>query len=138
MTRVWCLFELSCSNKTLEIALSGDQLQSFYSTLRRDWEEIIASLCVIDLEKATSFSPEDKDRIFEVIRDKGGFHSFNVRVVAMLREWVATATRRLVGVGMGSPVAQDVTVEGDMSANRLKDFGRAANLLMDQGQWMEA
>jgi hypothetical protein len=87
---------MSCSNKTLEITLSGEQLRAFYDTLREDREDIMASLCVIDVEQATSYLPEDRDRIFEVIRSKGGFHSFNVSLVGLLRDWVAKAARKLV------------------------------------------
>ena len=45
---MWCLFELSCSNKRLEITLSGEQLSAFHDTLRKEAERIVASLVAMD------------------------------------------------------------------------------------------
>jgi hypothetical protein len=79
LTRVWCLYEISCSEK-ISIALSRKELASFQHTLRTDFDKIVASLCKIDLEKCDSFLKEDKEKIFTVVRSmEGGFHSFNVK-----------------------------------------------------------
>jgi len=90
LTRVWCLFEIACSKK-LSIGLSSKQVKAFQKTLRNanGISEITSSLCKINVEQATSYLPEDKEKIFAVVQTrKHGFHGLNVDVSAKLREWV--------------------------------------------------
>ena len=96
LLRVWTLFELAYS-KNIRIMLSRDQVESFYRTLRdKGTGSIIAAMCTINVENATSFLLEDKEKIFEVIRQEGGFHHFNVKVTGLLRDWIADVSRSLV------------------------------------------
>jgi len=96
LTRVWCLFEISCSQK-LSIALSRKQVEAFQRMLRIDFEVISASLFKIDVENASSFLPEDKERIFAAVRSiEGGFHGLNVKVTSMIREWAQASARALL------------------------------------------
>ena len=127
LTRAWCLYEISCSNR-LSVAISRKQREEFCKTLREDFDSIIASLCVIDLEKASAWLKEDQDRIFEVVGGMdGGFHVFNVQIVGMIRKWVAQSARQMVEeVGEGAVGEQ------------LADLIRTAILLGDQGELEEA
>ena len=78
LTRAWCLYEICCSQQ-ISIALSRKEVAAFQVTLRHDYESIMKSLCQIDLEKCTTYNPEDLRRIFEAVRSRGGFYSFNVK-----------------------------------------------------------
>ena len=133
LKRAWCLFEISCSKK-VSVAISKAQKDAFVKTLRKDRTEIYKALCTIDLEKATSFLPEDMDRISAVVRAKeGGFHGFNVVVVGKMREWVEETARALV---MGICVEDDqVDV---ISVEQLNDLVSAGILLSDGGKFDEA
>lgn len=88
LTRAWCLYEISCS-KRLFIALSSKQEEGFKLILRSDQDMIISALCRIMLENATSYLPEDKLLIFNVVEKMdGGFARFNNLVVGMVRAWI--------------------------------------------------
>ena len=104
VTRVWTLFELSCSTN-LHIALSGEQRVAFYETLKnRDTiqSKILGAVGAINLQNATSYLPEDKERIFDVIQKQGGFHQFDIRVMGMLSDWVKEALGSNPGIVEGS------------------------------------
>ena len=125
LKRAWCLFEISCSKK-VSVAISRAQKDAFVMTLREDVGEIYKALCTIDLEKATSYLPEDMERISTVVRAKeGGFHHFNVTVVGKMRGWVEETARALV---------MEMGVEDD----QLDDLFNAANLLAKGGKYDEA
>ena len=133
LTRVWCLYEIYCS-ANLAVALSRKQLQDFQEQLREDFKSVQLALCKIDLEQATSYLPEDRERIFAVVRaldvEGGGFHSFNQRILQMLRDWIAEAARGMVVVERGDAVEQQV--------EQYLDMHKTANILMEQGKLDEA
>ena len=133
LKRAWCLFEISCSKK-VSVAISRAQKDAFVKTLREDRAEIYNALCTIDLEKASSFLPEDMERISAVVRAKdGGFHHFNMMVVGKMRQWVEETARALVmGMGVEEDGVDVVTLE------QLIDLGNAASLLQEGGKLDEA
>ena len=133
LKRAWCLIEISCSKK-ISVAISRAQKDAFVTTFRVDSDEIYKALCTIDLEKATSFLPEDMERISAVVRAKeGGFHHFNMLVVAKMRGWVEETARALVmGMGVENDQMDEVTME------QLADLVRTASLLSDGGKLEEA
>ena len=131
LKRAWCLFEISCSKK-VSVAISRAQKDAFVKTLREDRAEIYKALCTIDLEQATSYLPEDMERISAVVRAKdGGFHHFNVMVVAKMRQWVEETARALV-TGMDDDQVDVVILR------QLDDLDRTGNLLADGGKLDEA
>jgi len=137
LTRVWCLFEIACSKK-LSIALSSTQVKMFHDTLRRSGgiHAITASLCHINVENATSFLPEDREKIFAVVAErKGSFHGLNVEVSAKLREWVEAVAKELVtpeAICLG-----DVELEGE-DEEALANLFRLGNIYFTQGKLDEA
>ena len=84
---------------------------------------------------ASAWLQEDRDRIFGVVRGmEGGFHGFNVKVVGMIREWVAECARQLVSeIEEGA-----VEADSDHTEEQLADIERTAVLLMEQGELQEA
>lgn len=119
ITRVWCLFEFSCSSKTIEIALSGEQVQAFFDLLKRDQDQLSVSFRHIDMEGATSYHPRDRERIFEVVRAKGGFEGFNSRIERLIGEWVANMARKL---GQHFSADDRLDVLDDMTVTRFAHF----------------
>jgi hypothetical protein len=87
----------------------------------------------IDLSKATSFLPEDKEKIFAAVKameedGTGGFHSFNTKVLNHLRRWVIDAARQMVSTESG---------EAD-TAEHLQSMVRVAYILSRQGYRAES
>lgn len=132
LTRAWCLYEICCSKK-ISIGMSRMQLTNFYDTLKansgRTALDIVADLGKIDLENASAYLVEDKEKIFAVVRaTKGGFHEFNVKVTSLIREWVSGLLRQF---------AASIPVE-DISFEDLDNLSRTSVVLMGQGLYNEA
>jgi hypothetical protein len=92
-TRAWCIFEAYCTTlepkSRFEIAMSAKEREKFIKDVVYDPEGIINTmLSVINAEKSTVFSPQDEDRILEVIRKEVGFYEINSLIFEQLREWV--------------------------------------------------
>ena len=150
LTRVWCLLEM-CYSPRISIILSRKQISSFQTRLREDFDSISKSLCEINAENATSFKPEDRERIFRVIESmEGGVHSFNVKVMGLIRDWIASSARELVvqsnrgggrgggGVGGFSSSRSSSDDDSNLTQEQLRDMAQAANLLAQQGKLEEA
>jgi hypothetical protein len=61
-----------------------------------DFHSISSSLCRIKVENATSFVPEDRERIFEVVNSmEGGVDGFNNFVMSLIRKWVSESARSM-------------------------------------------
>ena len=144
LQRVWCLYEIFCSQK-LSIALSSREVDSFHEALRNDHKRIMRALTTIDLENAQSYLQGDKDRVFEVVRQGDGFHQFNMLVKDLLRDWFEDVARELVKVHkqkikneanedttMATPPMQSVNEGG------FADMEAAASLLLSHGEFQEA
>ncbi len=143
LTRVWCLFEISCSKK-LSIGISKKQVAAFQQTLRSDYDAIVASLCEIDLELATSFLPEDKDRTFAVVREvPGGFHGFNVKVTRMIRQRVEVTAQKLLSQASSENEGEEGEARGQEKKKQtdlrlLADMHSMAMLLKEENKFKEA
>jgi tetratricopeptide (TPR) repeat protein len=91
-TRAWCIFEAYCTVITesrFEIAMSAKEHDDFLKNTISDPEGTINTMLgKINAENSTSFLPEDKDHIFEVILKKVGFSKINSLVFEQLRQWV--------------------------------------------------
>ena len=127
LTRAWCLYEISCSDR-ISIALSRQEVAAFQEILRSDYDSIMISFSQINLEKCTAWNLDDLMRIFEAVRDRGGFHSFNVKVKNLLREWIATSA-----LGMISGIIDD-----QATIDELNDLERAGFCLFELNKLDEA
>jgi hypothetical protein len=91
-TRAWCVFEVYCAattNSKFEIAMSQRDREAFLEDVKSDATgRVNKMLATIRAEKSESFKPEDRDRIFEVIREEVGFSKLNAMVFECYREWV--------------------------------------------------
>jgi hypothetical protein len=66
--------------------LSRKEVSSFQDALLNDFHRLYSSLYQIKVERATSFVPEDRERIFEVIKSMGdGVDGFNNFVMSLIR-----------------------------------------------------
>jgi len=96
LTRAWCLFELYCSAVTkcrFEVAMTADQTQAFLEDIVDDTQSKINNMIgTINCEKSECYKPEDKVRIFEVVRKEVGFHKVNSIIFENLRTWVIETT----------------------------------------------
>ena len=92
LTRVWCLYEIYACVKTgslFDVAMTPEQRDVFINSLVANPEVYMQMLADIDLEKCEATRPEDKDKIFRVVREtKGGFVELNNIVSGKIREWV--------------------------------------------------
>eukprot|EP01038_Epipyxis_sp_PR26KG_P012770 gene12770-17122_t len=58
---------------------------------------VIEKLCRIDLEKCTAYLKEDLKNIFAVVRAMdGGVQSFNVKIMTLIRHWIAHTARQMI------------------------------------------
>jgi tetratricopeptide (TPR) repeat protein len=80
-------------------------------------------LATIRAEKSKSFKPDDRDRIFEVIRDEIGFSKLNAMIFECYREWVIETSLSAL---------QDCTEDSVEHADMLLVVGA---LLMGQGNY---
>jgi tetratricopeptide (TPR) repeat protein len=134
LTRVWCLYEISCSS-SLYIAICPKEIDSLYACLRGSTGALINSLCKIDVEKATSYLPEDKERIFAVVRSlDDGFHGVNKKIMSLLRQWVVDSTRLLEPENGVNDEEEDIQV----MKKQLRDMFAKGSVLFEQGQQDEA
>ena len=95
LARCWCLFELHTAIKadaTILLHMSGEEEDSFTSSLvenSREMEEIIARTRA---ENADATVAEDKEMIFRFIREEEGFDIFN----AVLRDALHAVMKSIV------------------------------------------
>ena len=77
LTRAWCLWELYCTvitNSTFEIAMTNESKQQFIQDMLKDpQQEINKMLSIINVERSESYLPEDKERIFNLVKGSIGF-----------------------------------------------------------------
>ena len=96
LKRAWCLFEAYCSAKTkckFEVALSGDEKQQFIEAVIADAEKHVNNmLSKIDCEQSECYKPDDRDKIFDVVRREVSFGKINSMVFEQLRSWVLQVT----------------------------------------------
>ena len=65
------------------------------------WLEIKTKFDAIDIEKAESWDPADKDRILQACRDyDGGIAGVNKQVQDRMYEWVLHTTNKILAGGV--------------------------------------
>jgi len=96
LTRGWCLFEIYCTIETkgrFEIAMSESQQQQFLEDMANDGQNAIDKmLSTIDAENSECYYPQDRDRIFEAVRQSVGFRGINSMILEAMRNWVISTT----------------------------------------------
>jgi tetratricopeptide (TPR) repeat protein len=97
LTRAWCLWELYCTAQTqskFEVAMTGSARMHFINDVLVDNNQSIGRmLSQIDVKNSECFKPEDRERIFEAIKNTVGFSELNRMVFEKLRDWVLYAMR---------------------------------------------
>ena len=92
LTRAWCLFEIYCTIDTkskFDIALSDSEREEFFKDMQDNGTEAIEKMLgAIDAEQSDCFHPEDKARIFEVVRKTVGFKGINSLIFSALRQFL--------------------------------------------------
>jgi len=94
ITRAWCLWEIFCTIDTdseFSITMCEEQLRDFKMKLVKDFNDILVALSKIDARRAEASKPQDRDKIFQAIRDAVGFAKLNERVIGKMREWLVYA-----------------------------------------------
>jgi len=98
LTRGWCCFELYCTattNSLFEVAMSKRQKEEFFTAMFRDSQaEVQRFQATINVEKSECFKVEDKERIFEVVRESIGFDVINRMVFQQMHNWIRATTRQ--------------------------------------------
>ena len=96
LKRAWCIWELYCtcvSNSTFAIALSDENQKQFLNDILNNTEGAINKmLAVINAENSECFKPEDKFKIFEIVKKEVGFHNINAMIFEQMRDWVIKTT----------------------------------------------
>ena len=73
--------------------MTADQTQAFLEDIVDDTQRKINNMIgTINCEKSECYMPEDKVRIFEVVRKEVGFHKVNSIIFENLRTWVIETT----------------------------------------------
>lgn len=99
-TRAWCIFEAYATADTgakFEVAMSQGDKDQFLLDMRRGTTKVINNmLAVIDAEKSECWIADDKERIFQVIRETVGFSTINSMLHKQLRKWVVSIAEEAV------------------------------------------
>ena len=99
LTRAWCLWEIFCTSITkskFEIAICGDEESRFLDMISNDKDLFNDMISRIDVRQSESHFVEDKDKIFQVIKDTVGFNKLNTMVVICIRNWYISALRKRI------------------------------------------
>ena len=102
LKRTWCIWELYCTFVTkqkFEIALSHENQKQFLNdVLKAPTGEINKMLTLIDAEKSECFKPEDRSKIFEIVKKEVGFNNINSMIFEKMRDWVVTTTKSFMSI----------------------------------------
>ena len=130
LTRVWCVFELFACELTqsiFEITMTEEMHSRLFGGGNEVYQEVMRSLDAIDTEDSESVEPQDKDRVFEVIRKSVGFKELNLIVKRKVREFFESNLR----VGLNA-----LQIKGNLysyTANRNERYeGEFAGLQKDK------
>jgi hypothetical protein len=93
LTRVWCVFELYACESTMsqfEVTMTKEISSKFLENLVSN-TDLLDKLLSLDCENSTSFKPEDKERVFEVIQRTIGFSALNSMILRVMERWIYSA-----------------------------------------------
>ena len=126
LQRGWCLFEIYSTIVTqsrFEVAMTQSSREAFLEDIASDPRGSINNmLATIDVAKSECFKPEDRERIFEIVRREVGVSEINSMIFERMRTWVIETTD---------------TARNDDPDN-LDLLDSLATLYADQGQYAKA
>lgn len=102
ITRVWCVFEFffvkNQSDSKLTICMPPREKESLMTALKdgTGLQEIWEALMRLDIQKASASVESDRQSIFRMIEEKGGFDQINNVVSECLRTWLVQSTQDYV------------------------------------------
>jgi tetratricopeptide (TPR) repeat protein len=91
LKRAWCLFELWASMDAqckFEVAMSSTENHHFVDRICSEVNVVSHMLSHIDLQKSEAFNPNDRLKIFDVVKTTVGFAALNGTVLMLMRSWV--------------------------------------------------
>ena len=98
LRRGWCLFEIYSTIVTqsnFEVAMTETSRGAFLRDIISDPRgSINKMLATIDVAKSECFKPEDRERIFEIVRSEVGVSEINSMIFELMRTWVTETTER--------------------------------------------
>ena len=100
LERVWCLYEIFLAlllGIDMEVMLPEQEVVALEAAVREENECVLNALTKIDVEKANSFFPADRENILAAVRKSvGGAAAVNKNVADFLRKWYLTALKAIV------------------------------------------
>ncbi len=106
LRRAWCLLEITASLKDrqpptmLEVVMAPEEVGAFERALVREFDTLLVRNCAVHAERAEASNAEDRERIFQALRETLGFEEVNKKVIGRMREWMAEAGKAALG-GLG-------------------------------------
>jgi hypothetical protein len=97
LTRVWCIFEAWASeatNSKFSIAMTQAEAHELVETVCKDPLKLLATLRRICCEASTATKTEDRDRIFDTIRQSVGFAQLDSTVASRMLDAVCAELHR--------------------------------------------
>jgi len=129
LTRAWCLWEMFSSVDTrsrFEVVMPPRSAGSFLKVLQEDFDSLVFKTCTVDVEKAQSFNPSDRENIFQAVRSSHGFLEINKRVIGIMKDWM---------ILKGREALEDLPEEQRSTSILINNLAR---LLQEQGRAREA
>lgn len=128
-TRGWCIFEVYCSavtNSKFEVAMSERHQELFFEDMSSNADrEIKRMLGTVNAEVSECFKNEDRDMIFQAIRESIGFNRINGMVFEQMRDWMVKITK--------------TTLAKQVDKNRMLSFKLIlGDIFANQGKFDEA
>ncbi len=108
LRRAWCLLEITASLRdrqpptVLEVVMAPEEVGAFEKALVEEFETLVTRTCTVNVERAEASKAEDKERIFQALRETLGFEEVNKQVIGRMREWQSQGRQRWVGMRGGS------------------------------------
>ncbi len=100
LERVWCLYEIFLAlllGIDMEVMLPEQEVVALEAAVRKENKCVLNALTKIDVEKANSFYPADRENILAAVRKSvGGAAAVNKSVADFLRKWYLSALKAIV------------------------------------------
>ena len=91
LRRAWCLLEITASLKerqpptVLEVVMAPEEVGAFERALVKEFDTLVTRTCTVHAERAEAFIAEDRERIFQALRETLGFEEVNKQVIGRMR-----------------------------------------------------
>jgi tetratricopeptide (TPR) repeat protein len=168
LSRAWCLYEIMktiAHGKKLLVGLSAADREGLKMLITNDFDRILTMFSSIKSENAEATRIEDKEMIFEWIRDLGdeGFKKLDDIVSGRMRAWMAQTGAKIASQSENSKLLNSVgrllknlaqykeaepffrralaveeAVHGEDHSNVAYSLNKLANVLLNQAKYEEA